>query len=179
METNAFIFLVLSIILIFASAIDFYKQRIPNLLTFPTIIVAIIYHGYLNGFQGLSFSLIGFLIGLATLILPYMMGGMGAGDVKLMGAVGALLGAKAVFLAFLLTAVFGGIYAIVIILLNQNFSKGVFKNFFHTILAFLLTKKYSPIGNKNDKPKLCYGIAIALGTFTYMGLSIVGYDFSI
>jgi prepilin peptidase CpaA len=44
----------------------------------------------------------------------------------------------------------------------------------------MLIRKYDPVKvSKNPKrPKLCYGIAIALGTFTYMGLKIFGYEFS-
>jgi len=109
------------------------------------------------------------------------MGGMGAGDVKLMGAVGSLIGAKGVFIAFLITALFGGVYAIVIILLNREIFKGYFINLFHTVLGFVLTKKYmpEPLIEHENKPRLYYGVVIALGTFTYMGLTIAGYDFSI
>jgi prepilin peptidase CpaA len=119
-------------------------------------------------------------VGIATLILPYILGGMGAGDVKLMGAVGSLLGAKAVFSAFLLTALFGGLYAVMIILLNKKIFKGYFKDFGYRILAFSITKKYAPAIIKADNaPKLCYGFAITLGTLFYMGLTIAGYNFSI
>ncbi|MDA3789354.1 MAG: hypothetical protein PF503_12805, partial [Desulfobacula sp.] len=99
--------------------------------------------------------------------------------VKLLAAVGSFLGAKSVLLAFLLIALFGGIYSIIIILCFRKIFKGLFKRFFHTALALLLTKKYipEPIIEHKDKPRLCYGIAIALGTFTYMGMTISGYKF--
>ncbi len=91
---------------------------------------------------------------------------MGAGDAKLMGAVGAILGSKGVFVAFLLTAIIGGIYAIITILLHQKQFKGFFTKQLITLKLFILTRKFipDPVEDSNKKPKLCYGVAIALGT---------------
>ncbi len=102
---------------------------------------------------------------------------MGAGDAKLMGAVGAVLGSKSVFVAFLLTALVGGIYAIILILFNQKQFKGFFKKQLITLQLFILTRKFipDPVEENNKKPKLCYGVAIALGTFIYMGLDLSGH----
>ena len=95
-----------------------------------------------------------------------------------MGAVGAILGSKSVFVAFLLTALVGGIYAIIIILLNQKQFKGFFKKQLITLQLFILTRKFipDPVEENNKKPKLCYGVAIALGTFIYMGLDLSGHQ---
>jgi len=82
----------LSVILVFAGIIDYKKQKIPNYLTFPTVITALIYHFFLNGMNGVGFSLGGMFAGIALLIIPYAMGGMGAGDVKLLGAIGSFVG---------------------------------------------------------------------------------------
>lgn len=169
----------LTIILLIASFTDFRTQKIPNILTLTSVFVAISYHLYSGGFQGFLFSLFGVFIGIVVLIIPYAMGGMGAGDVKLMGAVGSFLGAKGVFISFLFTALFGGVYALIIILVFRKIFQGYFRQLFHSILNFLLTRKYSPapLTENKKKPRLCYGIAIALGTFTYMGLHIFGYKF--
>ena len=111
METWLITFL-LSVLLV-AVVYDLMLNKIPNLLTYPTMAFAIIYHGVTKGPAGLIFSAGGLLLGIALLILPYWVGEMGAGDAKLMGAVGAVLGPKGVFIAFLLTALTGGIYAII------------------------------------------------------------------
>lgn len=177
--TQYFPFIYLAIILLIASFTDFRTQKIPNLLTFTGTFIAISYHLFSGGLQGFLFSFLGVVIGIAVLIVPYAMGGMGAGDVKLMGTVGSFLGAKGAFFSFLFTALFGGIYAFIIILVFRKIFQGYFKQLFNTILNLFLTRKYSPgplIENKK-KPRLCYGIAIALGTFTYIGLHISGYEF--
>jgi prepilin peptidase CpaA len=171
--------IILSCILIIASAIDFRSQRIPNVLTIPSAVGFFFFHSATGGWDGGIFSILGLITGIGTLIIPYSMGGMGAGDVKLMGVVGSALGAEAVFYSFLLTALFGGIYAILITMTHRKIFKGFYKQLLQTLLAFVLTKKYdpAPVIEHKDKPRLCYGIVIALGTFTYLGLTVAGYKF--
>ncbi len=168
----------LSVILVFAGIIDYKKQKIPNYLTLPTILIALIYHCNLSGMNGLLFSLLGMFTGIALLIIPYIMGGMGAGDVKLLGAIGAFVGCKSVVVVFLFTAVFGGFYAIGVLIWYEKSLIKFLKKAFHTVLSIVLTKRYKPeLENKNKiKPRLCYGIAIALGGFLYMGLTMYGYE---
>lgn len=95
-------------ILLIAAANDIRNHRIPNWLTFPAMAGMILFHTGMKGFEGFLFSLEGLGIGIAILILPYLMGGFGAGDVKLMGVVGAALGPKGIFAAFFFTAIAGG-----------------------------------------------------------------------
>jgi prepilin peptidase CpaA len=170
--------LLLLLILSISAIIDFRTQKIPNLITFPAIIFALLYHFFSNGFDGLIFSVLGLATGIGLLIIPYIFGGMGAGDAKLMGAVGAILGTKSVFIAFLFSALVGGIYAAVIILLNQKQFKGFFTKQLVTLKLFILTRKFipDPVEENDKKPKLCYGVAIALGTFLYMGLDLSGHQ---
>ena len=103
-------------IVIMAAITDIRSQRIPNVLTFSTMAFALFCHAEGGGLQGFLFSLAGVAIGIALFILPYLMGGMGAGDVKLLGAVGAVLGPWGVFEAALCTALIGGVYALVLLL---------------------------------------------------------------
>jgi prepilin peptidase CpaA len=171
--------IIVSFVLIIGSVTDFKSQRIPNLLTIPSAVGFFLFHLAAEGLDGGIFSILGLITGIGVLIIPYSMGGMGAGDVKLMGVVGSALGTEAVFYSFLLTALFGGIYAILITITHRKIFKGFYKNLVQTLLAFILTKKYdpAPVIEHKDKPRLCYGIAIALGTFTYIGLSVAGYKF--
>ena len=84
----------LCLILIIASIYDLKYQKIPNLLNFSLALVALIFHTIFSGLDGLLFSGGGLLLGIALFIPPYIFGGMGAGDAKLMGAVGAVVGVK-------------------------------------------------------------------------------------
>jgi prepilin peptidase CpaA len=167
---DLFLIIFLSAVLICAGLIDFRIQKIPNLLTLPAAIISLGYHAVTNGFNGFLFSLQGLAVGIGLLIVPYLLGGMGAGDAKLMGVVGGVLGAKGVFFAFLSSAVVGGIYAVILTLVYRQHFRGFYKKQITSLMNFLLTRKYIPNPEDSDpkKPRLCYGLAIALGTGIYI-----------
>ena len=100
MQRDTLIIIALVLILIIASIIDYKQQRIPNIVTIPATVLALLFYWLSNGLEGFLFSIAGLFAGMGSLIIPYAMGGMGAGDVKLMGVVGSFLGAKGVFWAF-------------------------------------------------------------------------------
>jgi prepilin peptidase CpaA len=177
MDSSLIIFL--STILLVAAMIDFNTQKIPNLLTYPSMLAALMFHGITNGGDGLLFSGGGLVLGTLIFIIPYLLGGMGAGDAKLMGAVGAALGPKGVFIASLLTGLTGGIYAIALILLHWQACRHFVFRTATTLKTFAMTRQFIPIPapENEKKPRLCYGIAIAVGTWLYMGLTISGYRF--
>ena len=113
-----------------AAVIDLRSQKIPNIITFPSMLIALTYNTIINGTEGLLFSAGGIAAGIAILIIPYLMGGMGAGDAKLMGAIGGFIGAKAAFFAFFLIAAVGGIYALIIVAIYRSHFKGFFSRQF-------------------------------------------------
>jgi prepilin peptidase CpaA len=103
-----------------AAVMDVWKFKVYNALTIPLLLSGVVYHGVVGGTEGLQGSLIGLLFGFAVLIVVYAMGGMGAGDVKLMAAVGAWLGMPVTFYVFALSALASGAYAAVLILSSGN-----------------------------------------------------------
>ena len=169
----------ITILLIISAVIDLRTHKIPNLITLPSILIALIYHSLLYGLDGLLFSAGGIGVGIGLLIIPYLMGGMGAGDAKLMGAIGGFLGAKAAFYAFLIIAAVGGVYALILVVIYRSNFNGFFRKQFDTLVSFILMQKYIPdIGeSEKSRPKLCYGLAIALGTGIYIFLDTTGYGF--
>jgi len=166
-------FLFLTIVLLVAVAYDVRFHKIPNWLTYPTIIVGILLHTSIRGVNGFLFGIGGVCVGIAVLIIPYLFGGTGAGDVKLMGAVGALLGPKGVFIAFLATSIVGGIYAIALLAFH-GYLKEALKRYWAIFKTFIFTKKfiYVPPSKREQKPKLCYGVAIALGTLISIAFTL-------
>ena len=164
-------FLFLATLLLIGAAWDLWFHKIPNWLTFPAAALAITYHSAMNGFSGLLFSLEGIAVGIAILLPFYLLGGMGAGDAKLLGAVGGILGPKGVFAAFLFTALVGGIYALFLLAYHGYLKKTILR-YRMMLKTFLLTRNfiYVPPPAREGKPKLWYGLAIALGTFLSLGL---------
>jgi len=155
----------LIIILGIAVATDIRYQKIPNWLTFPVMLAGVILNSVSMGLQGFLFSIGGILVGIMAMIFPYLMGGMGAGDAKLMGAVGGLLGPKEVCIAFLLTALIGGIYALGMLAYYGGVRETVVR-YWQMLKIFFMAGKvnYIPPSANETRPRLRYGVAIALGT---------------
>ena len=143
---------------------DIKWKKIPNALTFPAMIIGLFAHGFMSGVSGFLYSIEGLFLGLALLIVFYVMGMMGAGDVKLMGAVGSILGPAGVFKAFLFTAIVGGIYAVIVLAYHGQLV-GFMKRIALSLKLSLLTRGPTLLPNEDKaSPILCYGIAIAIGT---------------
>lgn len=157
--------LFLVVILLMAAISDFRVRKIPNRLTFPAAIAGVVYHTWTTGWKGLFFSTGGISLGLALLMAFYLFGGMGAGDVKLMGAVGGFLGPAGVFSAFLGTALIGGVYAVMLLAVHGEIPD-VVRRYGIMLKTFLFTGRmiYIPLEKKEDRPVLRYGLAIAIGT---------------
>jgi prepilin peptidase CpaA len=97
-----------------AAAWDLRFRRVPNALTFGTAAIAFALTGFHTGIEGLASSLLGCLTGLALFLPLFAVGGMGGGDVKLLGAFGACLGPKGVLWAAFWASMAGGVLAIVV-----------------------------------------------------------------
>lgn len=87
-----------------AAISDYRTRRLPNWLTVPACGAAIVLHTAVNGLSGLTFAAAGFATGFSILLVVWLIGGGGGGDVKLMGALGAWLGASLTIHVFLFTA---------------------------------------------------------------------------
>ncbi len=101
--------------ILLASWIDFSQKRVPNWLNLVLIVAGFIIQGVYFGSEGLATGGLGMLVGFGVLIVPWLMHGMGAGDVKLMAAIGVWLGPGLTFYAFALGAVIGAGTAMVMI----------------------------------------------------------------
>ncbi len=173
-----FDFFLLAVLLITATITDVRDRKIPNWLTFSAAIAAIARHAMNSGIEGLLFSIIGLFAGMSVFLIIYILGGMGAGDVKLMGAVGAVLGPYGVLYALFCTAVVGGIYAIFVFASNRDYLKRVLSQWMTSLNLYIETGhilRPLPIDMQIKKPVLHYGLAIAIGTFISIALAASGY----
>jgi len=160
-----------SIVLVFAAVIDGYKLRVPNWLTFPFVISGWIYGGIVGGWTGLAWSLGGTAVGLGLLLPAYAIGGMGAGDVKLLAGVGAWILPSDTFYAFCVSAVIGGVIALSMIAIGHGWRRH--KDLFLTIInEIVVVREPTALATlaaqrKSSMMLLPYGIPIALGTIAY------------
>jgi prepilin peptidase CpaA len=163
--------------LVLAAVIDGFELRVPNWLTMPLIIGGWIFsacHAPSTGttwYAGLGWSLLGTAVGLGLLLPLYAIGGMGAGDVKLLAGVGAWMHSTHTAYAFAVSAVVGAVLAVVMVLYQRGWKKHA--NQFWMILNEVLVIKdpneLSRIAGERKSSMLLlpYGIPIAIGTIAY------------
>jgi prepilin peptidase CpaA len=170
-------FWLVTITLIVAAVIDGYKLKVPNWITFPMIISGWFISTISFGWVGLGWSLLGTLVGLALLLPAYAIGGMGAGDVKLLAGVGAWVGATITLYAFCVSALVGGVIAVLMVISRRAWNKHYYQ--FWTIWNEVVTirdpEQLATIAaeRKSSMLLLPYGIPIAIGTigyFAYTGM---------
>ena len=147
-----------------AAGLDIRSRRIPNWLTCSATLFGVGYHTILNGGHGFLFGAEGLFLGLALLIVFYALGGMGAGDVKLLAAVGALLGPKGVFITFIFTALVGGIYAMVLLFFRFRLI-GTAVRLSTMFSSLRCGVSFSTSNTDGEPPALNYGVCIAIGVF--------------
>ena len=99
-----------------AAVWDLRTRRIPNVLTFGGALVAVFAHAYDGGATGAGWSVLGWLVGVAFFLPFFALGGMGAGDVKLLAALGAWLGPGAAVWVALFSLIAGGAIGLVVAL---------------------------------------------------------------
>lgn len=120
--------LVLSVILLvtLATLSDLRSRRIPNRLVGPALLVALLEQCLQNGFLdgGLAWFF-GAAIGMGLLLPGYLLRMMGAGDVKLMGAVGAFVGAAGALQIGLVSCAFGGVFSLVMMMRKHQLRTGL------------------------------------------------------
>ncbi|MDP2847417.1 MAG: A24 family peptidase [Humidesulfovibrio sp.] len=167
---NPIIFTTVCLALAAATCIDLRSQRIPNALTIPTALAALAFHALNQGPAGFWFSAGGLGLGFGLMLAPFLFGVMGGGDLKLMAAVGAWLGPQAVFTAFLATSIAGGLYALAVLAQRRDVLRSVFLRFTSALYATAGTGEfhYRPAPGAETLPRLCYGLAISLGTLAVM-----------
>ena len=107
-ESAVPVIIVLTAVLI-AAATDIWKFKVYNALTLPLLAAGLLYHGFRHD---LADSLLGVMFGFAALVPLYIVGGMGAGDVKLMAAVRDWLGIPLTFYVFIASSLAAGVYAV-------------------------------------------------------------------
>ncbi len=175
------VLIVLAVLLLMATGEDIRSRRIPNKLVLVGVVLGFGFNGFLPA--GLGFNsevpgglgwlaaLKGLALGIAVLLPIYLLRAMGAGDVKLMGMVGAFLGPADLVGAVISTFIAGGVMALVVALWSKQMLN-MLQNIKRMLFGGLLRMHAGQLPVMNDLPvsvaRLPYAVAITVGTLGYL-----------
>lgn len=165
-----FINILLLAVLLIACSTDLAQQKIYNWLLFPALLAALALHVLDSGWRGFIFWGEGLILGLVLLVIPFIAGGLGAGDVKLLGVVGAFKGVVFVAQAFLAAALAGGILSLLMLAYHKKLrhtlsvvGRGLKVFFFSGFKVW----NFAGLGSDNSETiRMPYGLAITLGALS-------------
>lgn len=159
-----------------AAIYDVRYRRIPNWLTVGGAAIGVALNTFLGPpVGGLAFALKGLAMGFGAYLALYALHAMGAGDVKLMAAVGALAGWQNWVGIFIITAILGGVAAIMLSILRGRLGKTLWNVGF--ILSEMKSGRPAYLGREELDVRsskslgLPHGAVIALATIAFLGLS--------
>lgn len=155
-----------------ACATDIRTKRIPNELTLGGAALALIYVGFTDGLRGATTGVLGWGTGFAVFLPFYLLGGMGAGDVKLVACLGAWLGPVAALWTALYAALAGGVMAVVVALASGYF-RAAMRNVADLLVYFRVAgvRPHPVLTLERSKgPRLPYALPITAGAIAAMWL---------
>lgn len=155
------------------AAFDVRSRRIPNFLTLPGILFGLLLHFGLGGWRQMGLAALAGLICGVLFLIFWLAGGMGAGDVKLMAAVGTIAGLPLVAYLLILTAIAGGVMAIGLALWRGRLRETI-RNVgalaLHHRMEGLSPHPQLNVANARTL-RLPYALAVAAGTATTLFLT--------
>lgn len=169
--------LILLAVLVTAAMTDLRSFKIPNWLTMPAMVAGLLSHALINGFPGVLFSLKGLGLGLALFLILYLMGGMGAGDVKLLAAVGSYIGPEGVLSAGIMAMLLGGLYAIAMMISYWGVRGSLTQMLAILKTCALMPRSYGTLASVKTQPQLRYALVIGLGTVVSQRLEVPFFTF--
>lgn len=160
-----------------AAAWDLRFRKVPNWLVLVGIITGAAANMMLFGPPGLWASAAGTALGMAILFIPYVLGGIGAGDVKLLGCLGAIVGPQRVILASLYGLIAGGVISAGLLVFSGRFgrvSRSIMADF-----MLMLTPGARPVGLGTIKTAsssflIPYAVPIGIGAAIEAALRLIG-----
>ena len=165
MNRDLFLLSFALVLAVIAAIVDVQQHRIPNWLTYPGIVLGLALRAVFFGWKGLASAVEGCFLAGGIMLVFYLVRAMGAGDVKLMAALGSIVGPQHAVVVLLATAICGGLLGIAYAIYRGRIGSTL-KNV-GSVLRFHAWAGLQAHPDLNlDNPaalRMPYGLAIALG----------------
>ncbi len=158
-------YVILFLLLIICSYTDLTKHKIYNVITLPAVLIGIVLGLFINYETEFISRMTGFAVGFGLFTIFFVFKALGGGDVKLIGAVGALIGTPLIIDAIILSMICAGVISIFLLMIKRRFVSD---------LGILYRSLFKIKQSKNADGKLTiapFGFCIACGTM----LAVVNY----
>ncbi|NLP13869.1 MAG: prepilin peptidase [Clostridium sp.] len=158
-----------------ALASDIRHYKIKNKLTFSFVFIGIVTRFVLDGLDGLLDSFLGIAAPFFILILLYALRMLGAGDIKLFSAIGAVMGFREGIQIMIYSFLAGGVIAVIIVIVNRNAKQRflyIFKYLKYTFVSMSI-QPYTDFEQKEDKAKFKMAYAIGCGVIIFIVVDIL------
>ena len=162
-----------SLLLGFALVSDIKQYKIKNTVTLPFMLIGLITNYLFEGVSGVVQSMEAALLPVLFLLLLFALRMLGAGDIKLFSAIGAIMGVKFILYTLAYSFLWGGLISLLIIYVRKN-GKQRFFYLFHYFKACLLSRSllpYTDLADKGDGAKVRFSYAILCGAITQAGIT--------
>jgi prepilin peptidase CpaA len=146
---------------------DLKTAKIRNMYVLPVSLIGMIINSYRYGFSGLKFSVVGMTLPILVLGLFFGANLIGAGDIKLFGAIGALLGGSFVLYSMAYSFIFAGMIAFISLAISGQI-KSTFSVFYHDLKTCFLTSDIMYLQYCGTKNIIKLSPAIAMGVSLQM-----------
>lgn len=170
-------FIILGVFLLIVAYYDIRFHRIPNWLNVSGVLIGIIYNVLSHQIDGLLQSIGGLLVGGIIMLILYIFKALGAGDVKLFAAIGAITGILFTLYTMMYTIIFAGVFAIIILLFTKTFFVNITLAIMH-IFEAIRKSSLTPLDDfkKNISNRFPFIYAVIPGVIVaYYYMHIVQY----
>jgi prepilin peptidase CpaA len=170
------ILVLMGLVGVLAGFTDWRWRRIPNWLTVPAAVMGLTVNSAAYGWTGLKSSVAGLGLGLLLLLPFVLVRALGAGDWKLAGALGALLGAHELLIVLAGAVMIAGVMALALVIYKRRFRQMI-HNIGRLLLALVTGHSGDPAMSLDNPEslKVPFGVAMAAATILFVGSRLALY----
>lgn len=154
------------VLMMLALVSDIISYKIKNSITCPFIVIGLMTNLISDGIKGLTLSLAATVLPVLVLIALYMLRMLGAGDIKLFSAIGAIMGVSFILYAMVYSFLSGGVIAMAVMIFRKNGRQRLthLLKYIKICLTTFSLQPYTDFADKSDGAKFRFSYAVFCGT---------------